>query len=222
MLVSGPLDALSERTSQVRISCDVTMAGAPEPLECTCPDCTFTTPPTYPDWEAMLRVLQKHTDANHRAPQGDQSNGQASISNSKLEKLPMPTFSNDMTQSDYAFKESQWEAYIGLSVTSEQVKVQQLRAACDEDLLCRVNDAGGLQGLNTEKDLLKQIKKLGVRVVHKTHHLQNMWQMKQDPEEPLIAFCSRLVGTADLCGSAPALPATTRPAIGTRLCYRPC
>ena len=40
--------------------------------------------------------------------------------------------------------------------------------------------------------------------------------MKQDPEEPLIAFCSRLVGTADLCGSAPALPATTRPAIGTR------
>ena len=152
-------------------NCDETMADAPAPQECTSPDCTFTTPPTCPDWEAMLRVLQKHTDANHRAPQGDQSNGQASISNSKLEKLPMPTFSNDMTQSDYAFKESQWEAYIGLSVTSEQVKVQQLRAACDEDLLCRVYDAGGLQGLNTEKDLLKQIKKLGVRVVHKTHHL---------------------------------------------------
>ena len=181
------------------VNCDVTMADAPEPLECTNPDCTFTTPPTCPDWEAMLRVLQIHTDAAHRVPQGGQGSTQANMSNTKLEKLPRPTFSLDMTQSDYAFKESQWEAYIGQSVNSEQVKVQQLRAACDEDLLRRVYDAGGLQGLNTEKELLKQIKNLGVRVVHKTLHLQNMWQMKQDPEEPIRAFCSRLVGTADLC-----------------------
>ena len=121
------------------------------------------------------------------------------MSTTKLEKLPRPTFSLDMTQSDYAFKESQWGAYIGQSVTSEQVKLQQLRAGCDEDLLRRVYDAGDLQGLNTEKDLLKQIKNLGVRVVPKTLHLQNMWQMKQDPEEPIRAFCSRLVGIADLC-----------------------
>ena len=53
--------------------------------------------------------------------------------------------------------------------------------------------------MNTEKDLLQQIKNLGVRVIHKTLHLQNMWQMTQDPEEPIRAFCSRLVGTADLC-----------------------
>ena len=65
----------------------------------------------------------------------------------KLEKLPRPTFSLDMTQSDYAFKESQWEAYIGQGVTSEQVKVQQLRAACDEELLRRVYDAGALEKL---------------------------------------------------------------------------
>ena len=49
--------------------------------------------------------------------------------------------------------------------------------------------------MNTEKDLLK---KLGVRVIHKTLHLR-VWHMTQDPEEPIRAFCSRLVGTADLC-----------------------
>ena len=54
----------------------------------------------------------------------------------------------------------------------------------------RVYDAGGLQGLRT-----KQIKDLRVRVIQKT-----MWQMKQDPEELIWAFFSRLVGTADLCG----------------------
>ena len=67
-----------------------------------------------------------------------------------------PTFTLDMTQAEWAFKESQWVAYIGLSAVSDQVKVQQLKAACEESLLCRVYDAGGLDSLN----LLSQSKKL--------------------------------------------------------------
>ena len=43
------------------------------------------------------------------------------------------------------------------------------------------------------------MKKLWVRVVHKTLHLQNMWSMIQSPEEQARAFTSRLIGTADLC-----------------------
>ena len=167
---------------------------APEPLACTSPACDFTTPPTCPDWDAMLRVLQIHTDAAHRAPPNNGRDiNHTQMPNTKLEKLPRPTFSLDMTQSDYAFKQSQWTAYISQATTTEQVKVQQLRAACDEELFRRVYDAGGLEGLNTEKDLLQQIKNLGVRVIHKTLHLQNMWQMTQDPEEPIRAFCSGLV-----------------------------
>ena len=104
-----------------------------------------------------------------------------------------------MTQSEWAFKESQWQAYISQSVVSEQVKVQQLQAACEESLLRRVYDAGGLATLDTEALLITQIQKLAVRMVHKTLHLQNMWAMQQSPEEPIRAFCSRLVGTAELC-----------------------
>ena len=46
-------------------------------------------------------------------------------------------------------------------------------------------------------------------MVHKTLHLQNMWQMKQDPEEPIRAFCSRLVGTANLCDLTVECPSPT-------------
>ena len=104
-----------------------------------------------------------------------------------------------MTQSEWAFNESQRRAHIGQSVVSEQVKVQQLQAACDEFLLRRVYDAGVLASLKTEYLLLSQIKKLAVRMVHKTLQLQNMWAMTQSPEEPVRAFCSHLVGTAELC-----------------------
>ena len=103
-----------------------------------------------------------------------------------------------MSQSEWSFNEAQWSAYISQSIVREKVKVQQLQAACDQDLLRRVYDTGGLDTLNTEELLMAQLKKLALRVVHKTLHMQNMWSMSQSPEEPIRAFCSRLAGTAEL------------------------
>ena len=142
----------------------------------------------------MLKLLELHTVAEHGATAGGRP-----PSAPKLETLPRPTFNLDMTQAEWSFKESQWTVYISQTNVSEQVKVQQLKAACDEALLRRVHDAGGLTSLDTEQALLAEIKKLAVRVVHKTLHLQNMWSMTQGPEEPIRAFTSRLIGTADLC-----------------------
>ena len=90
----------------------------------------------------------------------------------KLENLPRPSFNLDMTQAEWSFKESQWKVYINQTSVSESVKVQQLKAACDEALLRRVHDAGGLTSLNSETDLLAEIRKLAVRVIHKTLHLK--------------------------------------------------
>ena len=117
----------------------------------------------------------------------------------KLEKLPRTSFQLEMTQAEWAFKLSKWQAYIAQSLVSEVTKVQPLRPACDDDLLRRIYDGGDLAGLNTEALLIAQIKKLAVRVVHKTLHRQNLWAMTQSPEESIRAFVSRLVGTAELC-----------------------
>ena len=70
---------------------------APVPLKCTASDCEFITPPNCPDWEKMLKLLELHTAAVHNVP-----TGQVGASPStKLEKLPRPSFSLDMTQSEW-------------------------------------------------------------------------------------------------------------------------
>ena len=167
---------------------------APTPLDCSKADCNWKTPANCPDWDKMIKMLELHVIAEH----GGSSNNSSSASSAapKLEKLPRPTFQLEMSQAEWAFKKSQWDAYITQSPVSETVKVQQLRAACDDNLLRRVYDAGDLSSMNTETFLLAQIKKIAVRVVHKTLHLQNMWTMNQSPEESVRAFVSRLIGTA--------------------------
>ena len=144
----------------------------------------------------MATILSTHSQAVHGG--GGPAHTNSTVPVQRLEKLPRPSFQLDMSQAEWAFKKSQWDAYISQTAVSEQIKVQQLRAACDEDLLRRVYDAGDLSSLDTEALLLGQVKKIAVRVVHKTRHLQNMWAMVQSPEESIRAFVSRLIGTAEL------------------------
>ena len=159
----------------------------PVPLECTKEGCDWKTPVNCPDWEKMIKLLELHTIAEHGGTTRLQDAGGAS-SAPRLEKLPRPSFTLDMSQNEWAFKRSQWEAYISQTPVAESVKVQQLRAACEDDLLRRVYDTGDLASMNTETLLLSQIQKIAVRVVHKTLHLQNLWLMKQSPDESIRAF----------------------------------
>ena len=168
---------------------------APPPQQkCSQTDCQFETPAGCPTWELLSTFLVQHTQAVHAAAPAN------SPSVPRLEKLPRPTFTLDMSQAEWSFTEAQWTAYISQQAgLREEVKVQQLQAACDQALLRRVYDDGGLAALDTEAKLLAKVKKLAVRVVHKTLHMQNLWNMIQQAEEPIRAFASRLTGTAELC-----------------------
>ena len=167
----------------------------PPPIECSKADCDFKTPPGIPSWELLLKTLELHTMADHPSPQG-QLGGATS---GKLEKLPRPTFTLLMTEAQWEFTMLKWRAYIAQATASSEQKLQQLRAACQHDLLQRVYDAGNFLSLNTEDLFLAAMKKLAVRVIHKTIHMMNMWRMHQDPDETIRAFEARITGTADLC-----------------------
>ena len=82
-----------------------------------------------------------------------------------------------MTEAQWEFTMLKWIAYISQTNASPEQKLQQLRAACHQDLLQRVYDAGNFTGLNTVELLLASMKKLSVQVVHKTIHMMNMWRM---------------------------------------------
>ena len=169
---------------------------APAPADCSKTDCHWTTPAGIPTWDLVLKALEIHTNTQH-AP------APAVIpppkSAAKLEKLPRPTFTLQMTQAQWEFLILKWASYISQTPVSTEQKLHQLRTACDTDLLQRVYDAGNYQSLNTAELLLAAMKKLAVQVVHKTIHMMNMWKMNQDSGETIRAFEARITGTADLC-----------------------
>ena len=75
----------------------------PTPLSCSKAGCDFSTPTNCPDWDKMVKLLELHTAAEHGAP----TTAATRTAVPKLETLPRPTFSLDMTQAEWSFKESQ-------------------------------------------------------------------------------------------------------------------
>ena len=139
-----------------------------------------------------MNVLAQHTQSVHGAPAPQSSQS------SRLEKLPRPTFSLQMTESQWQFKKIQWNNYINQSTVSESTKLTQLQAACDEPLRQRVFDTGLYNTLTSEKLFLDKMEELAVIKVHKSVHLRNLWKMIQQPEEPIHAYVARLTATADM------------------------
>ena len=105
-----------------------------------------------------------------------------------------------MTESAWQYTEIDWESYINQTPgITDNVKLLQLRAACDESLKQRVQDAGGWN-LDTVAGLLAKMKELAVIKVHKSRHMANLYNIRQQSDESVRAFVSRLTGTADCCG----------------------
>ena len=96
----------------------------------------------------MIKQLEVHSTAVHPPPGGG-GGGPRVTHNAKLESLPRPTFTLSMTESKWQFITMQWEAYIAQTNASTVQQVQQLRAACEKELLQRVYDCGIFSSLDT-------------------------------------------------------------------------
>ena len=108
---------------------------APNPLNCSVPDCDYLTPQGCPNWEQMIKLLEVHQASVHPQPGGAQA-GANGPPNTKLESIPRPKFKSNMTESQWLFTRMQWDEYINqIPNTSPGQKLQQLRAACEQDLL---------------------------------------------------------------------------------------
>ena len=82
----------------------------PTPLPCSSPDCDFVTPAPVPRWELICTFITNHTQAVH----GNDGAGPGATPTvcSKLDKLPHPTFTVEMTEAQLKFTEIQWKNYI--------------------------------------------------------------------------------------------------------------
>ena len=186
----------------------------PTPMECSVAECTFSTTAGCPTWELMATLLTIHTQAVHGGAGAPQP---ASTNQHKLEKLPRPTFTLQMTESQWSFTKVQWDNYIKQSTVSPAVQLMQLQAACDGPLQQRIFDTGTYEALTSAELFLAKMKELAVIVVHKSIHLMNLWKMSQQSDEPIRAFAARLTATADMCGMITKCPNQT---CGTDVSFR--
>ena len=147
----------------------------PAPVKCSSPGCEYETPPGCPNWDLITKQLEVHAATAHPPPVGAQGQSRRTH-NAKLESLPRPQFTLNMTESKWQFVNMQWDAYIDQTPGSDDQKVQQLPAACDKDLLQRLYDCGSFASLTPVQLLLDKMKELAVINVHKTIHmlLRNM------------------------------------------------
>ena len=90
----------------------------PAPLLCSLPGCDYETPQGAPTWEACITLLTSHAHSV-------QGGGAQPVTSTefKLEKLPQPTFTLDMTESQCSFAKIQWDNYIMQSPVSQTYAV---------------------------------------------------------------------------------------------------
>jgi hypothetical protein len=168
----------------------------PPPVPCSVPDCDYETPEGTK--EQILSYLTLHTNAVHLVHQPAAPAAPA-VPVSKMDKLPRPVFSLNMTEAQWQYKEIDWNSYINQAPSSDNAKLLQLRATCGESLRQRVCDSGGWS-LQTVPELLAKMKELAVIKIHKSRHMANLYKITQQSDEPVRAFVARLTGTADCCG----------------------
>ena len=144
----------------------------PNPLECSNEDCDYKTPNGCPTWDLMVTLLTQHTQSVHGGAQLTQPGP-----GNKLEKLPRPTFTLQMTESQWTFTKLQWDSYISQTHASDETKLNQLQAACSETLRQRIFDTGTYSNLSTPALFLAKMEELAVIKVHKSVHLRNLWRI---------------------------------------------
>ena len=136
----------------------------------------------------MMQLMNMHRQDAHQlvAPAAA-----APAPTAKLERLPRPVFSLNMTEATWEFTVIEWNSYIGQAVSTPGNRLLQLRAACDAELRKRVYDSGDYSGLDTEAKLLARMKQLAVIKIHKSVHLMNLYRMIQESDEAIRAFVAR-------------------------------
>ena len=123
---------------------------------------------------------------------------QTSLRRSKLESIPRPKIQSSATRSDWGFFLAQWNRYVDGSGMSKPQQINQLWAACSEELQHSLHH--GNSSSITEPSLL--IENIMILAVKKFNNLVNVVEFQnfaQFNNETITAYATRLSGQANLC-----------------------
>ena len=133
----------------------------PATLACEVEGCLFTTEEGIPSHELRIERLKLHHQQRHMVT-GHQSTPKVNLP--KPAQLPRPELPEEATEQEWLHWKSKWERYKRscLQGVDSKMVVDQLMACCSKDLDDTIWKQVG-RNLDTEKELLEMMEKLGVK-----------------------------------------------------------
>ena len=102
-----------------------------------------------------------------------------------------------MSEADWEFFDHRWKRYVRQTKLTGQNLMDELWATLDVELE-RLAFHDNIVATN-ETELLKEIKKLAVTILHPSVHIVALHEAKQDSDEPTKLFSARIKGIASNC-----------------------
>ena len=166
----------------------------PPPLACEVENCGYSTEEGIPSHELRIERLKLHHQQRHN----QQINPKVNLP--KPAQLPRPELPEEASEQEWLQWKSKWERYKRscLQGVESKMVVDQLMACCSKDLEDTIwKQVGG--NLDTEKELLDVMKKLGVKRRNVLLNKVSFFDMSQNQDEKVKHYVARLRGQAATC-----------------------
>ena len=173
----------------------------PAPMKCLKTGCEWHTPQNCPTWANQIELLKIHTNVEHpqAVPVAGASAGAGAGTGVKSEKLPRPTLEEEISESDWNFFNSKWRRYKRATKLEGQDVVDQLWACMSDGLERQCHDHGASADTTTEQQLLDLMRAFSLRGVNKLCNVVDYLNLKQEENESITKFISRVRGQALTC-----------------------
>ena len=146
-----------------------------------------------------MRILLLHRQDVHQIadPPPPQAKQQIPSNTARVEKPTRPAVTAGMNESDWNFFLHEWRSYSHPTGIKDEVLRDELWSCMETDLRQLAFSEGF--SATTEDDLLQQIKRLAVTVLHPSVHVITLHSMTQQEGETTTSFAARVKGTAGNC-----------------------
>ena len=143
-----------------------------------------------------LRLTPQNSVDDEIEPEDNQAD--ARLPRSKLETIPRPKIQSNSTQSDWGFFTAQWSRYVDGSKMTKSQQINQLWAACSEELQRSLHN-GNSSRITEPALLLENIRIIAVKKLNNLVNIVEFQNLAQFNNETVTAFATRLSGHANLC-----------------------
>ena len=166
-------------------------------LKCEVDGCNWTSPSGSLD--TVVKLLDIHVNSKHFLGQ--------KCTQSKPEKAKRPEIGAELSDEDWIYFVSRWNAYKKATNLSGADITLQLLECCCEELRRNHHRNYPAEQQVSEESLLAQIKKIAVRIKNRAVNRVKLNTLKQDKGEPIRRFAGRIRSLATVseyavkCGS---------------------